>query len=1107
MEGIRLLQQRTLLPQVENIKACIALGDDTQLIMQLHHTNDFLLTFTETFAEVAPNQDNDFGGLGSILAKFLDSGCLNPEVLIAACRCIKIITDHSRLATKDMIEHGILNVLVGFLTNIEFIDLAEAAIDCLASFTQGFPRKSLRSGSLPALLSHLDFFSRATQLSVLKAATSLAKSAKPEDYKGFIVPVLPDLEILLKSSSGDSGKLLEILKIYQSIANSPAIFDLLAGNREMARIFLLLCHELKDLAIWLVSFKLYAKLLLASPSGNVRDIMELSMAQLNAQVASISDQSEPTIIGVLEAILPLLYPDDSVISRLPIEVIPKNGKLDLILSPRIQVSLCIQEQKHIIPDDLTFDFYEILNAIHLYLPCSRETKTLCMIASLGVCLQGSNDVNLLEGCIENFCSTVVTRNSSTCVLALISLIILFESVPESHNTMYKFTSEPSGWRVDQLNILFKKALTKAARVLDCPYGANSISELAFDVETALFSKFKGGSKELSKWKGIIASLRELALENDPDSIPELLKTMDEVQQYICRHDHEYPMLLLELPKGSGHPLEPLMFVARPVKVSFSALIEGRQSISSRLITVDPMSSPADIFSAISEQPMSTEALLNMSVDMSTAKQPTSSVNWTEYKCSMKINDNIISGLDAEKCILSYTLHGMEKIENFASAFGPLFNNVIEIRIQHGRAEKASQEAYSPMSEDLRACFDSLDLASQTCCQEPNLLSHLNNLRLLRKLKRQLKQVLLVSAGYIPPAWHGLMQRFPFLFDFDTKVEYLRIQTAYKAETGIDPSDSIVKLARIKRGPTLEFYSMISELVQTSSMWLSDATSEQVQWKCGLYPSPIARKECFSQLGLLVARAILDNRILDLPLNEVFVGYLLGKNSPLSLRTLARVDPDMANSLKKLYELPNSALSDFAFVHPAFSQVELCPNGESKILSQANLDEYLDCILRLILETSIKEAGIAFVEAFNLILPFEAFRIFTVDEFLRQINGERNQNWVPQTILREIKADHGYTKENQQIQWLAEVFSEMDPGNKGRLIRFLTGGPQLPSGGWAKLRPALTVVCRTCDHPDQSLPTVMTCANYLKLPRYSSKDILRAKLLMAIEEGSGSFLLS
>jgi hypothetical protein len=37
--------------------------------------------------------------------------------------------------------------------------------------------------------------------------------------------------------------------------------------------------------------------------------------------------------------------------------------------------------------------------------------------------------------------------------------------------------------------------------------------------------------------------------------------------------------------------------------------------------------------------------------------------------------------------------------------------------------------------------------------------------------------------------------------------------------------------------------------------------------------------------------------------------------------------------------------------------------------------------------------------------------------------------------------------------------------------------------------------------------VMTCANYIKLPPYSCKEVMRQRLLFAIREGQGSFDLS
>ena len=61
-----------------------------------------------------------------------------------------------------------------------------------------------------------------------------------------------------------------------------------------------------------------------------------------------------------------------------------------------------------------------------------------------------------------------------------------------------------------------------------------------------------------------------------------------------------------------------------------------------------------------------------------------------------------------------------------------------------------------------------------------------------------------------------------------------------------------------------------------------------------------------------------------------------------------------------------------------------------------------------------------------------------------------------------------------------------------------------------MSPKLTIVKKTFekgDNPDNYLPTVMTCQNYLKLPEYSSYDIFEKKMLFAMKEGGKEFSLS
>ena len=56
----------------------------------------------------------------------------------------------------------------------------------------------------------------------------------------------------------------------------------------------------------------------------------------------------------------------------------------------------------------------------------------------------------------------------------------------------------------------------------------------------------------------------------------------------------------------------------------------------------------------------------------------------------------------------------------------------------------------------------------------------------------------------------------------------------------------------------------------------------------------------------------------------------------------------------------------------------------------------------------------------------------------------------------------------------------------------------------------TVVCKPSEAPytsDDYLPSVMTCVNYLKMPDYTSVEMMQKQLFKAMKEGQGAFHLS
>ncbi|KHN79410.1 E3 ubiquitin-protein ligase UBR5, partial [Toxocara canis] len=87
-------------------------------------------------------------------------------------------------------------------------------------------------------------------------------------------------------------------------------------------------------------------------------------------------------------------------------------------------------------------------------------------------------------------------------------------------------------------------------------------------------------------------------------------------------------------------------------------------------------------------------------------------------------------------------------------------------------------------------------------------------------------------------------------------------------------------------------------------------------------------------------------------------------------------------------------------------------------------------------------------------------------------------------------------------WFWSVCSKFSGQEKQDLIFFWTGSPSLPSSEEG-FQPLPTVLVRPAD--DQHLPTANTCISRLYLPLYSSKKVLRAKLLLAIKAKNFGFV--
>uniref|UniRef100_A0A7N0UYK1 HECT-type E3 ubiquitin transferase n=1 Tax=Kalanchoe fedtschenkoi TaxID=63787 RepID=A0A7N0UYK1_KALFE len=335
---------------------------------------------------------------------------------------------------------------------------------------------------------------------------------------------------------------------------------------------------------------------------------------------------------------------------------------------------------------------------------------------------------------------------------------------------------------------------------------------------------------------------------------------------------------------------------------------------------------------------------------------------------------------------------------------------------------------------------------------------------------------------------------------------------------------------------------------------SGAGLEVVDAPLGLFPRPWAPGtdssegsqfskviDYFRLVGRTMAKALQDGRLLDLPMSPAFYKLVIGQE--LDLHDIISFDADLGKTLQELQVLVYrkhylesqggnciEAITDLRF--QGCSIEDLCldftvPGYPDYVLKAGdenvdihNLDEYISLVVDATVKTGITRQIEAFRAGFNQVFDIASLQIFSPDELDYLLCGRREM-WKAETLADHIKFDHGYTAKSPVIINLLEIMGEFTPEQQRAFCQFVTGAPRLPPGGLAVLNPKLTIVRKhssTVSHTalngmgpsesaDDDLPSVMTCANYLKLPPYSTKEIMYKKLLYAINEGQGSFDLS
>ncbi|PSN30861.1 hypothetical protein C0J52_20667 [Blattella germanica] len=261
-------------------------------------------------------------------------------------------------------------------------------------------------------------------------------------------------------------------------------------------------------------------------------------------------------------------------------------------------------------------------------------------------------------------------------------------------------------------------------------------------------------------------------------------------------------------------------------------------------------------------------------------------------------------------------------------------------------------------------------------------------------------------------------------------------------------------------------------------------------------------------------SIHHNELCPIFLNRHVMKFILGR--PIRFHDLAFFDPVIYESLRQLVvdaetKDSNSLFSalDLTFsidlsVEEGGGTMELVTGGREMEVTAQNVYDYV----RKYAEYRMIKAQEKAIEALRTgvfdVLPSGSLDGLTAEDLRLLLNGVGDINVAVLISYTSFNDESGESSERlvKFKRWLWSIVEKMSHIERQDLVYFWTGSPALPASEDG-FQPMPSVTIRPAD--DSHLPTANTCISRLYIPLYSSRAVLRHKLLLAIKTKNFGFV--
>lgn len=275
---------------------------------------------------------------------------------------------------------------------------------------------------------------------------------------------------------------------------------------------------------------------------------------------------------------------------------------------------------------------------------------------------------------------------------------------------------------------------------------------------------------------------------------------------------------------------------------------------------------------------------------------------------------------------------------------------------------------------------------------------------------------------------------------------------------------------------------------------------------------------FEFIGRVMGMAVINGHLIDAFFIRPFYKLLLG-NSSVTVEDMAAVDMEYYNNLNYVLENDPEDLEMTFEIDETWlgevNTVELKPGGSDIKVTNDNKQEYVELVCKHRFIFGTKEQMESLKKGFYAIVPLDKLRIFDEHELELLIGGIAD---IDVTDWRKHTKYDGYAPGHQTVIWFWEAVRSFSAEHKARLLQFVTGTSRVPMNGFAHLHgsdgpmkftikrwgPGTMLGAESLAEAEylEKLPRAHTCFNRVDLPPYTSYQMTREKLLMAIDLSGG-----